>query len=109
MGRQEGEKNSRGGQFPARDRLSLKIELELLWGHGMLLAPELQQFFRQPAAVAEQLVDERVTGRADGDQPAIGVAAGPAVMDHPLSACPTALAAVAVAYEHMLAVTGEVA
>ena len=102
------EPSSRGGQFLTRGRVSVEIELQLLGNGRMLFAPKLQERGRQPAAVAEEFVDERVAGRTDGDQPAIRMAAGPAMMDHALAGRPTALAAVPIAHEHMFPVAGEV-
>ena len=75
----------------------------------MLLPPQRQQFFRQPAPVPQQFVDERVAGRTKRDQPAAGMAAGPAVVDHALVRGPAALAAIAVADEHVFAMAGEIA
>ena len=75
----------------------------------MLLPPQREQFFWQPAPVPPQFVDERVAGRTQRDEPAAGMAAGPAVVHHALFGSPTALAAVAVADEHVFAMAGEMA
>jgi hypothetical protein len=75
----------------------------------MLLAPQLEQRCRQPAPMAEKLVDKGVASRTEGDQPAMPMAAGPAMVDHTLVGSTAALAAVAVAEQDFIAVAGEVA
>jgi hypothetical protein len=75
----------------------------------VLLAPELEQRFGEPAAVGEQSVDAGVAGRAEGHQKVRLVPAGPAVMHVEGFPGPTRAAGVIVALEHGFAVPAKTA
>jgi hypothetical protein len=81
--------------------------LKLQWNLGVLLPPQLEEGAGKPAPVSAQPVNDGMAGRAKSNQPGGGVPAGPAVMNGALMGCPAALAVVAVAGEHGLAVAAE--
>lgn len=74
----------------------------------MLLPPQFQKRNRQPAPMRLELMDHGMAGGADRDKPLDFVHARPTVVDGPLIPCPTPLALVTVAREHLVADAGEI-
>ena len=81
-------------------------ELQLARRAGVLLGPQLEQGFRDPAVDGPEAVQPRVAGGAEGDQGSVGVPRV-AMMDHKPFSGPADAAAMVVAGQDFLAQAAE--
>ena len=81
-------------------------ELDLTGHAGVLLGPQLEQGFRDPAVDGPEVVQPRVAGGAEGDQGIVGVPRV-AMMDHKPFSGPADAAAMVVAGQDFLAQAAE--